>query len=65
MKGLTGIPKMIRYYRMEMESLASGNFVGRKIPMAFGFDVSQNFFTGARSCEEGFAALAAQNQSSE
>ena len=63
-KGLTGIPKM-RYYRMEMESLASGNFVGRKISMPFGFDVSQNFFTGARSCEEGFAALAAQNQSSE
>ena len=38
-KGLTGIPKM-RYYRMEMESLASSNFV-EKISMAFGF-VSQN-----------------------
>ena len=61
LKGLTKIPKMIRYCRMEMESLASGNFVGRKIPMPFGFDVSQNFFAGARSCEEGFAALAAQN----
>lgn len=42
MKGLTatGIPKM-RYYRMEMESLVTGNFVG-KISMVFWFDAQNS-----------------------